>query len=147
MVAQAACILRSFHLLLGRRLIECGSDDQDNARRLYEAPLVVVSHNTAEDPCLNYANATALKLWECSMETLLGMPSRRTAEAVHRDERARMLERTSRDGFIDDYQGIRISTSGRRFLIRKAIVWNLTTPAGGYCGQAATFDAWEFLDE
>jgi hypothetical protein len=65
---------------------------------------------------------------------------------VHRDERARLLERTTRDGFVDDYQGIRISSTGRRFQIDQAIVWNLVDARGERVGQAATFSEWRFLN-
>jgi hypothetical protein len=61
---------------------------------------------------------------------------------VHRDERTRLLERTSRDGYVDDYAGIRISRSGKRFRIEQAIVWNLVDGDGHRRGQAATFDRW-----
>ena len=57
-----------------------------------------------------------------------------------------MLERVSRDGFIDDYAGVRISASGKRFRIERAVVWNLVDPAGGHHGQAATFSHWQPLD-
>ena len=69
-------------------------------------------------------------------------PSRLTAEPMHRDERARLLERTCRDGYVDDYSGIRISQSGRRFRVEQAIVWNLVDAAGHLRGQALTFDTW-----
>jgi len=49
------------------------------------------------------------------------------------------------NGFIDDYSGIRISSTGRRFHIRQAIVWNVLDEDGRYAGQAATFSSWEFL--
>jgi hypothetical protein len=114
---------------------------------MFEAPFVVVSHGTQDDPILNYGNEVALNLWEMDIETLLQTPSRMTAEPVHRDERARLLERTLRDGFVDDYRGIRIASSGRRFLIEKAIVWNLVNDAGDRVGQSATFSDWVFLDE
>ena len=48
-------------------------------------------------------------------------------------------------GFIDDYTGVRISASGRRFRIDKAVVWNLVDQEGLYRGQAACFDAWVFI--
>jgi hypothetical protein len=76
---------------------------------------------------------------------LLKTPSRLTAEPMHRDERANLLERTSRDGFVDDYQGIRISSTGRRFRIDRATVWNLVNTSGDRIGQAATFSEWQFL--
>jgi len=62
------------------------------------------------------------------------------------DARGRLLERTRRDGYVDDYAGIRISRTGRRFRIEQAIVWNLVDAAGIHHGQAATFDRWTPLD-
>lgn len=118
---------------------------EDDARTLYLAEFVVVSHGTQPDPVLNYGNAIALRLWEMDAKTLLQTPSRLTAEPLHRDERARLLERTTRDGYVDDYQGIRISATGKRFRIHRAIVWNLIAPQGDRVGQAATFAEWEPL--
>jgi len=68
-----------------------------------------------------------------------------TAEPLHREERAILLKRTTRNGFVDDYQGIRISSSGRRFRIERAIVWNLLDEDGNHAGQAATFSQWHEL--
>ena len=48
-------------------------------------------------------------------------------------------------GFIDDYSGVRISKTGRRFKIARATVWNLLTEDGRPGGQAAMFNEWEFL--
>ncbi len=63
-----------------------------------------------------------------------------------REERAKLsLEAVTRHGFIDNYAGIRISKSGRRFEIFRATVWNLVSKAGEPCGQAATFSEWKFL--
>ena len=78
-------------------------------------------------------------------EELTRTPSRLTAEAPNREERARLLEAVTRNGFIDNYSGVRISKTGRRFRIDRATVWNLLTPAGQPCGQAAMFDQWVFL--
>lgn len=139
-------LLDSFQHRLGRELVLRSGDPSEDARRVYEAPFVVVSHNNAADPILTFGNLAALKLWEMNVEIFRQTPSRMTAEPMHRDERARLLERTTRDGYVDDYQGIRISSSGRRFQIEQAIVWNLHDPAGEYVGQAATFDHWTFLD-
>ena len=47
---------------------------------------------------------------------------------------------------MDDYSGIRISKTGRRFRIEQAIVWNLTDGVGNQLGQAATFDRWTPLE-
>jgi len=138
-------LLDSYRRWLGRELVTRQNSPLDDARALFEAPFVVVSHGTQADPILNYGNRTALTLWEIDLETLLRTPSRLTAEPVHRDERARLLERTTRDGYVDDYSGIRITATGRRFRIHQAIVWNLIDAAGVYTGQAATFDSWEWV--
>ena len=141
-IEHAHLLLDSFTRLLGRDLVPRDASPAEQARRLFESPFVVVSHGTEADPVLNYGNAAALTLWEMDWAAFVQTPSRLTAEPVHRDERARLLERTSRDGYVDDYSGIRISQSGRRFRIEQAIVWNLVDAAGTHRGQAATFDRW-----
>ncbi|MCA9056486.1 MAG: MEKHLA domain-containing protein [Planctomycetaceae bacterium] len=146
-VLRTQVLLDSYARWLGRELIDRSGTPVEQSERLYTAPFVVVAHGTEADPILNYANRVALTLWETDLDTLLALPSRKTAEPMHRDERARMLQRTRECGYIDDYQGIRISTTGRRFLIRQAIVWNLVDVAGANAGQAATFSEWEFLPE
>ena len=141
-IEHVQLLLDSFARLLGRELVLREGSAVEQAERLFQAPFVVVSHGTEADPVLNYGNAVALALWEMTPEQLRQTPSRLTAEPVHRDERARLLERTHRDGYVDDYSGVRISASGKRFRIERAIVWNLADAAGNHRGQAATFDAW-----
>jgi hypothetical protein len=46
---------------------------------------------------------------------------------------------------IGGYQGIRIDSQGRRFMIRNARLWTLKTPTGEPCGQAAAFSDWWWL--
>lgn len=142
LVAHANHLLRSFRRIVGRDLIAAGGDDIENARRLFEAPCVVLSHGVQEDPIVNYGNARALALWEMSFANFTGMPSRVTAEAMLREERERLLAIAARQGYIDDYSGVRISSTGRRFMISNAIIWNVTDEAGVRIGQAATFDRW-----
>jgi len=144
-IAQSLLLLDSFQYLLKRDLISREGTPEQQAQRLFEAPIVVVSHGTQADPILNYGNRTALNLWEMDLAAFLQTPSRYTAEPVHRDERARLLERTTRDGYVDDYSGIRISRTGRRFRIDQAIVWNLTDAEGKPAGQGATFSHWTEL--
>lgn len=139
-------LLDSYRRWIGHELLSPRGTPADDASALFEAPFVVVSHGTQTDPVLNYGNRTALELWEMDLDTLLRTPSRLTAEPVHRDERARLLERTARDGYVDDYSGIRITSTGRRFRIDQATVWNLIDPEGQRVGQAATFDRWEWLE-
>lgn len=144
-IEHTRVMLVSYQHWLGTELIERSGSVDEDAATLFHAPFVVVSHGTQEDPLLNYANQTALALWEIDVEALLKTPSRMTAEPVHRDERAKLMQRTTRDGYVDDYRGIRISSTGSRFRIDQAIVWNLLDSSGTYVGQAATFSEWHEL--
>ncbi len=138
-------LLDSYARWLQRELIAREGTPEEQAERLNAAPFVVVAHGAQPDPILCYGNRAALQLWETDLATLTTMPSRLTAEPLHRDERAKLLERTTRDGYVDDYRGIRISSTGKRFEIQQAIVWNLLDAQGQYVGQAATFCEWTML--
>jgi hypothetical protein len=117
----------------------------EQAERLFTCPFVVVSHGLQDDPILNYGNRAALTLWEMDWEQFTQTPSRQTAEPFNREERARMLYQAQTTGFIADYRGVRISRSGRRFLVDPATVWNVRKPDEAPLGQAATFSTWTFL--
>lgn len=130
---------------LGRPLFAPGPSDIELAARLFRAPFVVVSHNAAADPVFNYANQTALTLFEFTWDEFVALPSRLSAEPLHQAERDRLLALVTRQGYISDYSGIRVSKSGRRFRIEKAIVWNLLDEHGAHYGQAAMFSHWTFL--
>ena len=109
------------------------------ARALYQADFAVVSHDTQPDPVFNYANLAAQRVFEMDWETFTQLPSRLSADSTNRDERARLMERVRRDGYIDDYSGVRISATGKRFMISRATVWNVVDIEGRYLGQAACF--------
>ena len=144
--AQTQFIARSLKHWTGRELLAgLETEAAAFAKKVFHAPFVLVSHGTQVDPILNYGNAAALALWEMPWEELTRTPSRLTAEAPNREERARLLAAVTANGFIDDYSGIRISKTGRRFRIAQATVWNLLDERGIYCGQAAMFSRWEFL--
>jgi hypothetical protein len=129
----------------GRELLAGNFSPAEVADKVFHASFALVSHGTEDDPVLNYGNRTALWLWEMPWEELTQTPSRLTAEPLHRDERARLLARVAAHGFIDDYAGVRISKTGRRFRILQATVWNLLAEDGQPCGQAAMFSQWEML--
>lgn len=138
-------LLKSYHTLTQQSLIEPGLVPAVTAENLFKAPFVVLSHNQAEDPVFNYGNQTALTLFEMSWDELTQLPSRYSAEPLNREARSRLLETVARQGFIDDYQGVRISKTGRRFYIEQATVWNVVDAQGQYSGQAATFKHWTWL--
>jgi hypothetical protein len=145
MMEHVQILNRSLERWTGRKLVAGAVSAPELADRLFHAPFVVVSHGREDDPILNYGNATALSLWEMAWEELTATPSRLTAEAPNREERARLLAAVTAKGFIDDYSGIRISQTGRRFRIRQATVWNLLGPDDKYYGQAAMFRHWELI--
>ncbi|MBT3211351.1 MAG: MEKHLA domain-containing protein [Planctomycetaceae bacterium] len=138
-------LLTSFSTLVGRDLILRHGSIEEQSRMLFHTPHVVISHGIEDDPILNYGNKTALSLWEMTWDELVQTPSRKTAEPINRAEREQLLTRTRRNGYIDDYSGVRISRTGKRFKINRAIVWNISDAHGRYCGQAATFDTWQFM--
>ena len=144
-IPHTLCLTRSYKKWTGRDLLAGNLSAAELAEKILNAPFVVVSHGTQADPVLNYGNRAALALWEMSWEEFTRTPSRLTAEAPRREERARLLETVTRQGFIDDYTGNRVSKSGRRFEIFRATVWNLVSATGEPCGQAATFSGWKFL--
>ena len=145
MMAHVQILNRSLERWTGRNLAAGAGAAEALADRLFQAPFVVVSHGLEDDPVLNYGNSAALALWEMTWNELTRTPSRLTAEAPNREERARLLAAVTQNGFIDDYSGIRISKTGRRFRIQQATVWNLLGTDNEYYGQAAMFSHWEFI--
>ena len=143
LASHVALLRASLRALTGRELVDPGLAPVEAARAIWEAPFVVLSHGTEADPVLRYGNRAALALFEMSWDELTRTPSRLTAEAPDRAERARLLAQVSARGYVDDYSGVRVSRTGRRFCIARATVWNLVGPDGRPAGQAATFADWE----
>jgi hypothetical protein len=145
LVEHVLDIRNSYRRLLLKELIPEIQTDELFARQLFHAPFAVVSHNTASDPVFNYANLKALELFELSWEDFIRLPSRMSAEPINQAGREQLLAEVTGQGYIDHYEGVRISSTGKRFLIRNAIVWNLMDKNNSYKGQAACFGQWVFL--
>lgn len=139
---RLALIASSYRRLTGHDLIPANADPE---QALWEAPRVILAHGTEPDPIFFYGNRAALDRFGLSLEAFIGMPSRLSAEPMHRDERQSLLDRVTAHGFIDDYSGIRVAADGRRFRVEAATVWNLIDAGGTIHGQAATFDRWTDL--
>ncbi len=133
-------ITGSFARLVGKSLVSEGEGPQ---WLYHDAPFAVLAHNTDPDPRFVYANHTAQTCFGYPWREFIGMPSRLSAEAPERAERQKLLDAVARDGFISDYKGVRISKSGRRFRIERAIVWQLMDREGRLHGQAAAFTEWK----
>lgn len=145
LLRHVAILCASYTRLTGRELVSAQLTPQQQVEVLDAAPFAVVSHGTQADPIFNYANLTALTLFEMDWPAFTRLPSRLSAEALERSERERLLARVAQDGFVDDYSGVRISASGRRFRIVGATVWNLHDEHGQFYGQAALLSQWRFL--
>ena len=74
----------------------------------YLAPFAVLAHDISDDPRFVYANETAQRCFEYSWNELVGMHSRLSAEQPARDERQRLLDIVTRDGFVTDYRDVRL---------------------------------------
>jgi MEKHLA domain len=107
--------------------------------QVFNADFYLLSHDRAPDPILTYGNQQALKQWEVSWEELTTMHSRETAKPVDRVERAAMMARVKADNYINGYSGVRVSKTGKEFIISNGIVWNIFTANGDLYGQAAWF--------
>lgn len=139
-------LLDNFERLLGYSLIERWGDKKEQAKALFFQDFVVVSHDSQENPILNYGNQKALDLWVMDWKKFTRTPSRLTAEAMDRTERAAMLEQVNNKGYIDNYNSVRIASDGQKFYIKQTIIWNLIDNSGNKCGQAATFKKWQKID-
>ncbi|HEY0467820.1 MAG TPA: MEKHLA domain-containing protein [Polyangiaceae bacterium] len=138
-------LVDSYQRLTGRHLIEASVSNRWQA--CWAAPRVIVAHGIEPDPIFFYGNQLALSRFEMDFATFTCLPSRYSAEPLLREEREALLARVRERGFIDDYAGVRVSASGKRFRIEQAVVWNLLDEAGQRHGQAATFEHWRPLTE
>ena len=121
------------------------SSDGDMARALFEAPMAVVSHAVQEDPVFNYGNQCALSLFEMKWTEFIQLPSRLSAESIEQKDRSHVMSTVTAKGFVKDYRGIRKSSSGRRFQISNASIWNVIDSNNSYLGQAAIIRRWVYL--
>ena len=137
-------MLDSFKQWLGHELIERINLEKD-AEILFNVGFAVVSHGTEKDPIFKYGNKKALELFEMGFEEFIKMPSRNSAEPMHQKERTQFMKQVTENGFVSNYEGVRISKNGKRFKIQDAIVWNVIDENKNYCGQAATFGRWEYI--
>ncbi|URR35896.1 MEKHLA domain-containing protein [Thermosynechococcus sp. HN-54] len=145
-IQQARRICASFQHWTGRSLLPNPAQDEGRlAQQLFHWSQPVLSHGCEADPILNYGNQAALTLWELSWSEFVQLPSRLTAEPMAQAERAHLLAQAARQGYANNYSGVRISRTGRRFRIENAWIWTVLDEAGTPVGQAATFDQWQFL--
>ena len=142
LIAHTKHLLENYQRCFEKPLIERGENE---VKQLMAAPFAVLSHGTQDDPIFNYGNQTAQALFEMDWATLTALPSRYSAEPMHREERQQLLNEVATKGYSKNYRGIRISASGRRFYIDSARIWTLRNARGAHIGQAAMFSDWQWL--
>lgn len=133
----ARLLAESFERLTGRPLGDA-----------WVRPDPIVSHGTEADPVFRWANPAALALWEMDWDRFTRLHSRRSAadEPGVQQDRSRMLAEAREKGWISGYRGLRVSASGRRFLIDDTVLWTVRDGAGAVQGQAALIGRIERLD-
>lgn len=139
--AHVKLLCASFQKWTGKSLIK----SKELVHELYYAPFAVVSHGTEADPVFNYANLKAQELWELDLDKFIQLPSRLSAEPLLQEVREKFMQEVTKNGFVSNYDGIRISSGGKRFTIKNTTVWNIVDGNEKYHGQAAMFAEWEFL--
>ena len=128
----------SYRRIVGKDLVPRVLTQREAVRWLYEdAPFGLLAHDTATDPVFVYGNRNAQRRFEYSWDELTALPSRLSAEAPERQARENFLRQVAERGYVDDYEGIRISKSGKRFPIADVTVWQLIDVDGTIRGQAA----------
>lgn len=131
-------LLAAFTRATGRDLaLDLGAGQQPLGRFFYDGDFALLSHRGDADAILNYGNARALALWNCDWARFTAMASRQTAPQAGRASREAMMAKVKAEGFVQGYQGERVSLNGRRFLICDTTIWRLQDGAGEDFGIAA----------
>lgn len=142
---HARRLCSSYRHWTGKQLVPENENMNNLAQTLFEAPFALVSHGTEATPIFNFGNKIALKLFELDWDRFIHLPSRESADKANQEDRKQLMARVKQEGYATDCDGVRISATGRRFLIEGATVWNVVDDHGGYYGQAAMFSCWKFL--
>lgn len=146
-------ITNSYYKATKKYLVEV--DLEQLADAIWHADFACLAHDQFQeggkmDPRFIYANKAALELWEASWDQMIGMPSRLSApdDPAKQKERQALLDKTaaSRGGLISNYEGWRISLTGKRFKVRGLELFNIVDFSGEKIGQAAAFREYELED-
>ena len=138
-------ITTSLKKLANIEIVDFSLTLEEQAKQAFNADYVLLAHSGSNDPIFNYANQTALGLFEMSWDEFTNMPSKYSAESDERGKREQFLADVAEKGYSKNYSGIRISKSGRRFEIKNVILWNVNDAANNRIGQAALFHEYEYL--
>ena len=99
-------LAESYQRLTGKPLIAVAPTDSGELREaIWNAPRAIVAHGTEDDPIFFYGNRLALQLFEMTFDDFAKLPSRFSAEPLAREERAKLLEQVTQQGYVDGYSG------------------------------------------
>lgn len=118
---------------------EFGVAEEELGKGIFEADFCLLSSDLSADPILNYGNQKALDLWEMSWEELTSTRSRDTAKPDSQSDRDGLMRQVNEKNFVAGYSGMRVSKTGREFLIKDVTIWNLFDDDGKPYGRAAWF--------
>jgi hypothetical protein len=132
-----------------RRVAGLDLIQQENLQRdclgksVFYGKFALLTHRGGADAILNYGNDYVLKLWDTTWAEFITMPSKLTAPEEGRETREEFMETVRHNGFATGYDGIRISRTGRRFVIKDVTVWQLVDGDGLNFGVGAYFSNYE----
>jgi len=144
---QSRLIVESYEFVTGRTLrdVNANATGEDLAQQLYESEKAVLSHDRIVhlhqwDNIYNYANQTALKLFERTFEQQVQLFSTRSAGADHssQNDRNSLLAQCLAKGYVE-FDGERVSASGNKVVLKEACLFNLIDDRGIFRGQAVIF--------
>jgi hypothetical protein len=143
---HALLLCSSYRRWTGKQLLPEWEQAHNLIENLFDAHFVLVSHGTETDSIFNFGNRAALELFELGWDEFIRLPSRESADQDNKEDRSRLMARVHKEGYVSDCSGVRISSTGKRFLITGATVWNVIDDDDRYRGQAAMFSSWSFLE-
>lgn len=138
-------IIKSLKKFKGIELTDSSLNIKEQAQQVFEAPYVLVAHNASTDPIFQYSNKKGLELFEMSWDEFTRLHSKYSAEPQNRRERELLLNDVLLKGYTDNYSGVRISKTGRKFKISAATVWNIMDENNEKKGQAALFRDYTYI--
>lgn len=135
----------SYQRWTGKDLVSNYQTIKNPAEVIFNAPFALVSHGIEPVPVFNFGNRTALELFEIDWDQFIQLPSKESADQENQEDRASLMARVNVNGYEENCCGVRVTSTGKRFLIEGATVWNIIDEQDIYHGQAAMFARWKFL--
>lgn len=147
LVRQSNLILTSFEATFRRPLIEISTSftPETQAQVLFHCKIPVLSHDriTLDDGTqtnvYNYANESALHLFNRTWEQQTKLPSSASAQltSAEQEERNALLAKCLAQGSAI-FSGVRVRQGSGQVVVKEGLLWNIMDwQTGLYCGQAA----------